>query len=479
MTGIEETVISAGIDVGTSTTQVIFSQIRLKNTGGFGCIPKIEIIDKTIFYRSRIHFTPLIREDEIDEKKVKQIVEEEYKTAGIKPSDVSMGAVIITGETSRKRNAKAVVHALSDFAGDFVVAAAGPNMESVLAGKGSGAQQLSKEKNCVVANLDIGGGTTNICYFENGRVLDTACFNIGGRLIRIEESRICYVSEKVRPLLKKEGNLIKTGAVAEGEVRIQLDSITKELVSILEQSVTLGPKNDRFHAMITNQQITCGIEPDIITFSGGVADCMNVRQEDWFAFGDIGCLLGRELAKSEALISKHSESAGETMNATVIGAGNYSFEVSGSTIEYHNCTFPYKNIPVLFLEAERENLNGLEEQIKKQLAFYNSDTGGDSQIAFAFKGIACPSYVELERMAQSIANAARQEFRNDEALILVIESDIAKSLGQAIRRQMPRDYAILCIDHITCEPGDYIDIGVPAVSGKVVPVVVKTLLFQN
>ena len=140
---MEEKILSAGIDVGTSTTQVIFSRMTVRNTGGFGSVPKIEITDKEIIYESGIIFTPLLSENEIDSSGVKAIVSEEYRRSGISPEDISTGAVIITGETSRKRNASAVAAALSEFAGSFVVAAAGPDLESVLAGKGSGAAVLS------------------------------------------------------------------------------------------------------------------------------------------------------------------------------------------------------------------------------------------------------------------------------------------------------------------------------------------------
>lgn len=182
----EEEILSAGIDIGTSTTQLVFSRMLLQNTGGFGRIPQIKVISKDVFYRSKVYFTPLLSRDEIDGEKVHDIIDGEYKKAGIKASDLSTGAVIITGESSRKKNAEDVVKAISGIAGDFVVATAGADLESVLAGKGSGAAQLSKDTGSIVANLDIGGGTSNICFFENGHMLDTACLDIGGRLVQIQ-----------------------------------------------------------------------------------------------------------------------------------------------------------------------------------------------------------------------------------------------------------------------------------------------------
>ena len=134
-----EEILSVGIDIGTSTLQLIFSKIYIENRGSSFTVPQIKIIGKEVIYRSEIYETPLISETVIDTKNVKKIIENEYKKANIKYEDVSTGAVIITGDTARKENAKEVLETLSGMAGDFVVATAGPDLESIIAGKGSGA----------------------------------------------------------------------------------------------------------------------------------------------------------------------------------------------------------------------------------------------------------------------------------------------------------------------------------------------------
>lgn len=98
-----EEILSAGIDIGTSTTQLVFSRMLLQNTGGFGKIPQIKVISKEVIYRSQVYFTPLLSREEIDGKWVDRIIKKEYRKAGMKPADLSTGAVIITGETSRRR----------------------------------------------------------------------------------------------------------------------------------------------------------------------------------------------------------------------------------------------------------------------------------------------------------------------------------------------------------------------------------------
>ena len=200
---MKEEIVSVGIDIGTSTTQLVFTRITLENIASGARVPQIKIISKDVFYRSEIYFTPLLSQSEIDAEKVKQIIQDEYRKAGVFIKDVSTGAVIITGETARKSNAKEVLNALSGMAGDFVVATAGPDLESVIAGKGAGAMDYSEKNNTAVYNLDIGGGTTNIALFKNGEVIDTTCMDIGGRLIKFKDSslEITYIFKKFEKLI--------------------------------------------------------------------------------------------------------------------------------------------------------------------------------------------------------------------------------------------------------------------------------------
>lgn len=190
---MREEILSVGIDIGTSTTQLIFSKLIIENRASEYAVPRIDIAEKKVVYRSKIYFTPLLSQTLIDTEKVKQLISDEYRRAGISPKDLKTGAVIITGETARKQNANSVLEALSDMAGDFVVATAGPDLESVLSAKGAGADKLSEEHRDVTANIDIGGGTSNIAFFQKGELKGTCCLDIGGRLIRVEEGRITYI----------------------------------------------------------------------------------------------------------------------------------------------------------------------------------------------------------------------------------------------------------------------------------------------
>lgn len=466
---MDETILSAGIDVGTSTTQIIFSRMTIQNTGGFGSVPKIEIVDKEIIHESEIYFTPLLSENEIDGDKVSDIVMSEYKKANLTPDMLTTGAVIITGESSRKSNARSVTEALSETAGNFVVATAGPDLESVLAGKGSGAARLSEETGKTVANFDIGGGTTNICLFRDGAAIDTACLDIGGRLIKVDKSgRVTYIAQKLKKLADMSGISVPIGDILTPETA---ENICREMTEVIEQSAGLRKPDSRLELMITNHGMKSGIVPDIITFSGGVADCMGYSGEKQFPYGDIGVFLGHAVAASPLLTERMSETAEETIRATVIGAGNFSMEVSGSTIEYTFGSLPIKSIPVSRIKLETsEDIPSAGEQIRKGLSRYENRL-----TAISMKGLPCPSFKEIEAMADAVCAGA--EGSDQSVLIIITEADIGKALGQALKRRIKnRDF--ICVDGISCSDGDFIDIGEPLAHGKVLPVIVKTLIFS-
>lgn len=486
-----EEILSAGIDIGTSTTQLVFSRMLLQNTGGFGKIPQIKVISKEVIYRSQVYFTPLLSREEIDGKWVDKIIKKEYRKAGVKPEDLSTGAVIITGETSRKKNAEDVVEAIADVAGDFVMATAGADLESVLAGKGAGAADLSRKTEKIVANLDIGGGTTNICLFENGNVLDTACFDIGGRLVKVADGKITYVAPKIRWLSEKIGVEISEGQEADPK---KLKILTDAMAEILAMAVGLEYKEagrsdvdgtgkckaDIFiEKMKTNHEITCNKKPELITFSGGVASCFE-EIGDIFRYGDIGVLLAQSIQENSFFRQGNVCKAKETMRATVIGAGNYSMNISGSTIEYTEDTFPLKNIPVVKLNLEQaEDIEDLDEKLHRAMQIYHESRGEGRQIAIAMKGLKCPTFEQIQEIAEKLTEQYDRECEPDNALIIVLEEDIGKALGQALHHRIKNRRKIICIDGIYCESGDFVDLGEPIVSGKVIPVIVKTLIFNG
>ncbi|MBO1300753.1 MULTISPECIES: ethanolamine ammonia-lyase reactivating factor EutA [unclassified Enterococcus] len=472
----KEKILTVGIDLGTSTTQLVLSELTIENFASAFSVPRITISEKEVIYRSEIIFTPLINQTMIDDEAIKAFVSRQYQQAGIEKQQIQMGAVIITGETARKANASKVLQALSGFAGDFVVATAGPDLESIIAGKGAGAQEYSKKRHTSVVNIDIGGGTSNLVVFTDDEINDTACFDIGGRLIKVDQAgNISYISPKITDMIGQLGLPLKIGMKASVTA---IQPVIDELVKVLENSVGIGERSRFYDLFITNRGLRLDEEIPIVTFSGGVADCLVEEVTDTFKYGDIGMLLGAALRKSQIFKEKEVLQSNETIRATVVGAGSHTADISGSTIAYHEQILPIKNIPILKVSQEDESLEAekMGERIDEKLAWHRLEE--TPQIALAMKGIVNPTFADVQRYADGIVQGLSALITENIPLVIMVDEDMAKALGHALHAYLPGNYPFICIDSVKVENGDYIDIGQPVAEGAVLPVVVKTLVFN-
>ena len=487
-----EQILSVGIDIGTTTTQLVFSRITLENVASFSSAPRITIIDKEVIYRSKIYFTPLLSYDEIDYDGILSIVDAEYKAASIEKSDLSTGAVIITGETSRKDNAEKVLRMLSGYAGDFVVATAGPELEAILAAKGAGIHTISKEQNVTVANFDIGGGTTNIAVFKHGQLLANTCLDVGGRLIKIENQKIVYIAPKIQWLASRYRLKFAPG----DKVNLpDLKSIAGAMADVLNevlQNTANDNKRKNLEHMLTVAGLDISESIDAITFSGGVADLIynpskangfyEASNQDIFEYGDLGVILGKAIRESSLFKSYTVLEPQETIRATVIGAGIHTMELSGSTIEYTHGALPIQNIPIIKLsEDEERQVDGrypyISEAIAKKLSWYKYDDIYQTT-AISFRGGQNLTYAQVQSLSAAVCIGLESYIDSGEPIIIIVERDMAKVLGQTLQMSIGKDRPMICIDSVSVENGDYIDIGMPLASGRVLPIVIKTLALN-
>lgn len=472
-------ILSVGIDIGTSTTQLVFSRITMENTVGYFSVPRVDIVDKEVIYKSKVYLTPLTTPVLIDGEAVREIVAREFRSAGFTPADVDTGAVIITGESARKENAAAVLEKLSGFAGEFVVSTAGPDLESIIAGKGSGAYQYSLSQGCAAVNLDIGGGTTNMVLFDNGDTVSKGCLDIGGRLVRLTRELVVeYVSPAAAEVAQAVGVRLQPGEQA------TLDGLTKvtdKMADLLAQALYLKPQEPLLRRVQTPE--SSWLEPgghkiSRICFSGGVADCIGWEGGEPVPYGDIGVLLGRSIARGLLMASIPRIQSSETIRATVVGAGTYTTSISGSTISYAEELFPIKNVLTLKLSVQEQELcfSGEQDALEEKLRWFLSQSGSD-QLILALPGKEDPDYEELKRLAACLAGTMDRVLPPGAPVLVVLEQDIAKALGVLLRNALQGRRKVVCIDGIKVEQGDYVDMGRPVLDGLVIPVVVKTLLF--
>ena len=451
---MSEVLRSVGLDVGTTSTQMILSELTVENRASSFAVPELEIAGRKILYKSPVHFTPLLDENRMDGQAIRSLVEAEYRNAGISREDVDTGAVIITGETSRKENARAVLEALSDLAGDFVVATAGPDLESVLAARGAGAVSFSEETGKTVLHMDIGGGTTNLALIREGKIVRTGCLNVGGRLVKFrEDGAVSYVSPVLRTLCPwTPGDQVPEGAARE---------LAGRLAQVLEMAAGCREKTSLLDDLTTREtgRLWEPTGEDLVcSFSGGVADCIGAVHP-WLAFGDLGPLLGQAIRDS-ALCRSDYVLGEETIRATVIGAGCHIAQLSGSTVFFQNIRFPLKNLPVA--EVSEPKAQEIRSALQRQ----------EGRAVLALQGIPSPSYRQVADLAREIiAGTGGGE------ILVCLEQDMAKALGQALAVRLGKDAEILCIDRISIGEGSFLDAGAPI--GPALPVVVKTLVLSK
>jgi len=484
-----QSILSVGIDIGTTTTHLIVSKLGFANDSILNQSPRLRVAEKQIVYEGEIRFTPLTEDGCIDSKRIAQLISKEYLAAGIEPASVQSGAVIITGESAKLRNAEAVARELSSFAGDFVVASAGPNLESILAARGSGAFERSREQGTTILNMDIGGGTVNVAVISCGELIDSACLSVGGRALRISsQGLIESITESGERLFNGNGKRVQSGMTIDCEELFSLADMEAECI----MSFISGAH----HALVsTTDRLRCDYRIDEMCLTGGVSELINNKAtgkgtrsssslEDLVPFNDLGLCLATSLQRRLQVGELPYRIPQSPIRATVIGAGMHSLQVTGSTIDVSTVVLPLKNVPMVHLDPGKDLVRQPDrffDDVQNQLRHNDIDWTA-TPIALFIKELPELSYEYLKQLSIDLAEAL-QRARACQPYIIAVEDDVAAALGLLLRQRL-RDANILVIDGVESSDGDYIDLGRPIVHSQqgetsiALPVVIKSLVFK-
>ncbi|MGD9306703.1 MAG: ethanolamine ammonia-lyase reactivating factor EutA, partial [Desulfobacterales bacterium] len=424
-------ILSVGVDVGSSTSHLVFSNLVLVKDE-HSVTRRFNIEERNIAYEGRIINTPLLDDNTIDIDKLTDFFRDEYQRAGIDPDDIQTGAVIITGESARKQNAKQIAEALSNDAGKFVAATAGPNFESLIAAMGSGAVARSKDAGKTILSCDIGGGTSNIAVSRNGEILSTSCISIGGRVLGVNpEGKIWRIDE---PALKVMQHLGLNYKIGDQIAKEDIESIAGTLAETLFE-VIRGPANSTLaRQLMLTDNLAFPNHIDEYSFSGGVAELMYGSMG---YYDDIGQILAAQINSLTPQLASAVIEPANKIRATVIGAGAYSLSISGSSgFRDDQISFPIRNVPVMRVDVDRSKLSveHIISQINVSFQRFGFEEGEDI-IALYFTDPVRASYPQLELFARSIEAALANTIKHKLPVILIFETDIACSVGNVIRRE--------------------------------------------
>ena len=532
MTRGSDRLTSVWIDVGTTTTQVVVSRLRVSEPTYDGAAAP-EIREREVVHRGTVHETPLADAETVDVDGVAALVREAFDTAGIGPTDVDTGAVIVTGETATRSNAEPLVHRIADDAGEFVAAAAGAGLEAVLAGRGSGAAAHARTTGRIVANVDVGGGTTNVAVFGPDGVVDTRCLDVGARMVRTNDTAITHLSPAARRLRDAHGLAVDVGDDATIEALRPLAAAAAESIADL----LAGPPFDDLVASGAIGELPADpVDVDDVVVTGGVGHLLNAsageldsfrsdEEADTFRYGDIGPLLAATLG--ETLRTREELPARpivleEDLRATVVGVGTESTTFSGRTVWLRTELLPLRDVPVVVVGHDpAENVGSgstdvdwFARALRTARDLYDLDDV--EGIALYVERLPSLTYDGLSSTADRLTAALRSEgftgevaghrdldeaatdrdvdedatdrdvdedaevptadvSRMDVPIVVVTGQNCAKVLGQLLSRRLEGPITVL--DELALREGVRLDVGEPLPGRDAVPVVVKTLAF--
>jgi ethanolamine utilization protein EutA len=470
----EIVVLSVGVDIGSSTSHLVFSRIVLERLDS-----RYVVTTRETFHQSDILLTPYTEGETIDAEKLGAFIEKQYRDAKTDPDEIDTGALILTGVAVRRSNARAIGELFARQAGKMVAVSAGDNLETVMAAYGSGAVARSIRDNTVVMNVDIGGGTSKIAVCADGKVIDLTAVDVGARLVCTDDNgRISRIEEAGRRFAAELGITLEMGAPLPPEAARRLAAA---MADRLFEAMKGGVPSINGSGLCRLDPLAEGHTITEITFSGGVSEFIYGRETG--SFGDLGALLAQEIRGRIEGWQPKLEPSNEGIRATVIGASQYTTQVSGSTIFVHPMeALPLRNVPVIAptmaLDDETIDPAAVATAIKGVLR--RLDLGeGNSPVAVFVPWRGSATFHRLDAFCKGTVDGLSDVLAQGHPVVLAGDGDVGGLIGIHLREEMKIRSAIVSIDGLELKDFDYIDIGTMLPASGAVPVVIKSLIFPT
>lgn len=467
---------TVGIDIGSSTSHLLFAKVVLQRQKR-QLSSRFVVVHREIIWQSPITLTRFLPDGGIDAGDLDEFIRRSYREAGLFREDIDSGAVILTGEAIKRTNARAIDELFAGEAGKFVCATAGHKLECMLAAHGSGAVGLSKERSVCVLHADIGGGTTKLALIKDGKILEVAAFAVGGRLIAQDDSGAWgRVDDSARQVAEELDIDADPATLADPGTRRR---IAQRLAEIAVDNIE-GRALDRLGMTL---QLTEPLKrseiPELLSFSGGVSEYIMGRESR--TYGDIAQDLAEALRlQLQARFPLAIADPGQGIRATVIGASQFTVQVSGKTIYLPEPDMlPVHNIPVVYpdLDLSVEVIEPSAVVKALQASLDKMDLHPRAALAVALSWEGDPHYRRLEALALGLKKALAPSGRRESPLVLVVDGDVGKLLGRILHQDLELSGQLVSLDGIQLQELDFVDLGQLLEPPGVVPVVIKSLLF--
>ncbi len=465
---------TVGIDIGSSTSHLMFARVHLQRKTQLLSSSYL-VVDRKILWKSPILLTPFLPDNSIDAARLKDFIDGAYRAADLAREAIDSGAVILTGEAIKRSNAQAIAQLFAAESGKFVCASAGHHLECTLAAHGSGAAALSRLTHRTVLNVDVGGGTTKFALLQKGEVRATCAVAVGGRLlVQDADGVLTRLDESARLTADSLGLALRLG---ETPVAADIARITEALAEVVIAFIRGEAPGALAQALLLTEPLEMGVRPHLVTFSGGVSEYLFGRET--LSYGDIAKPLAEKIADafSSGRIAAELRDPGHGIRATVIGASQFTVQVSGKTIHISaNAGLPLHNVPVVFPAlAENAAFSSADVAHEVRAALQRADLTTGQSVALAIPWHGDPHYLRLRSLAEGLAIAL--DDAGAAPLILMVDGDVGKTLGHILSDELQVARPVISIDGVKLQELDYVDIGRPVEPANVVPIVIKSLLF--